>query len=360
MRALDQRRAATPAAGSGCARRCRRSPLRPRSAASCAKCSGPRSSKRAGPVEALAARADDDAVRDLFAADADPARAVAADGLDVGLVGLQLHGARCGCLLRCTEAAAELWSNYRFSPVSNRPAGGALKTVHKSAKLANVLYDIRGPVMDAARQMEEEGHKIIKLNIGNLAAFGFDAPDEILQDMIRNLPNSAGYSDQQGHVRARARRSCTTRSRRASRASTLDDIYLGNGASRTDRDGHATRCSTTATKCCCRRPTIRCGRPRVSLSGGTPVHYLCDEANGWMPDLDDIRAQDHAAHQGASSSSTRTTRPARCTPDELLQRDRRDRAPARPGRSSPTRSTTRSLYDGETHTVDRQRWPTTC
>ncbi|MFN7856245.1 MAG: hypothetical protein ACK5OA_06645, partial [Acidovorax sp.] len=78
-----------------------------------------------------------------------------------------------------------------------------MKTVQKSAKLANVCYDIRGPIMDAAKQMEEEGHKIIKLNIGNLAVFGFDSPEEIQQDMIRNLPNSAGYSDSKGIFAAR-------------------------------------------------------------------------------------------------------------------------------------------------------------
>lgn len=71
-----------------------------------------------------------------------------------------------------------LWSNYRFSQATT-PLGGILKTIQKSAKLANVCYDIRGPIMDRARQMEEEGHKIIKLNIGNLAVFGFDAPEEI-------------------------------------------------------------------------------------------------------------------------------------------------------------------------------------
>ena len=103
--------------------------------------------------------------------------------------------------MRC----GDLWSNYRFSPVKVRP-GGPLKTIPKSAKLANVLYDIRGPIMDAARQMEEEGHKIIKLNIGNLAVFGFDAPEEIQQDMIRNLPQLGGLLRQQGHLRARARR----------------------------------------------------------------------------------------------------------------------------------------------------------
>jgi len=78
-----------------------------------------------------------------------------------------------------------------------------LKTIQKSAKLANVLYDVRGPIVDAAKQMEDEGQKIIKLNIGNLAPFGFDAPEEIQQDMIRNLPNSAGYSDSKGIFAAR-------------------------------------------------------------------------------------------------------------------------------------------------------------
>ena len=73
-----------------------------------------------------------------------------------------------------------------------------MQVIQKSKKLANVCYDIRGPVLERAKQMEEEGHKIIKLNIGNLAAFVFDAPEEIQQDMIRNLPNSAGYSDSKG------------------------------------------------------------------------------------------------------------------------------------------------------------------
>jgi hypothetical protein len=105
-----------------------------------------------------------------------------------------------------------------------------MKTIHKSAKLANVCYDIRGPIMDAARQMEEEGHKIIKLNIGNLAVFGFDSPEEIQQDMIRNLPNSAGYSDSKGIFAARKAVMHETQ-KQGIRGVTLDDIYLGNGAS---------------------------------------------------------------------------------------------------------------------------------
>ena len=105
-----------------------------------------------------------------------------------------------------------------------------MKTVRKSDKLANVLYDIRGPIMDAARRMEEEGQKIIKLNIGNLGHFGFDAPEEIQRDIIRNLPNSAGYSDSKGIFAARKAVMHRTQ-QQGIHGVTLDDIYLGNGAS---------------------------------------------------------------------------------------------------------------------------------
>src|SRR5574343_1601622 len=104
------------------------------------------------------------------------------------------------------------------------------RTIHKSAKLNNVLYDVRGPIVEVARQMEEEGQKIIKLNIGNLAPFGFDAPEEIQQDMIRNLPNSAGYSDSKGIFSARKAVMHYTQ-QQGIKGVTLDDIYLGNGAS---------------------------------------------------------------------------------------------------------------------------------
>ena len=95
--------------------------------------------------------------------------------------------------------------------------GASFETLVKSSKLASVSYDIRGPVLDKARQMEEEGQKIIKLNIGNVAASGLMPPDEIVQDMIRNLPDAAGYTDSKGTAR-RAKPSCTTRSSRASKA----------------------------------------------------------------------------------------------------------------------------------------------
>jgi alanine-synthesizing transaminase len=164
-----------------------------------------------------------------------------------------------------------------------------LKPIQKSAKLANVCYDIRGPIMDRARQMEEDGHKIIKLNIGNLAVFGFDAPEEIQQDMIRNLPNSAGYSDSKGIFAARKAVMHETQ-KQGILGVTLDDIYLGNGAS--ELIVMATNgLLDDGDELLLPSPDYPLWTAAVSLSGGTPVHYRCDEANGWMPDLDDIRAK---------------------------------------------------------------------
>ena len=164
-----------------------------------------------------------------------------------------------------------------------------MKSIYKSAKLANVCYDIRGPIMDRARQMEEEGQKIIKLNIGNLAVFGFDAPEEIQQDMIRNLPNSAGYSDSKGIFAARKAVMHETQ-KQGIHGVTLDDIYLGNGASELIvmatngllDDGDDVLLPA---------PDYPLWTAAASLSGGTPVHYMCDESRGWMPNLDDIRAK---------------------------------------------------------------------
>ncbi len=164
-----------------------------------------------------------------------------------------------------------------------------MKPINKSAKLANVLYDVRGPIVEVAKQMEDEGQKIIKLNIGNLAPFGFDAPEEIQQDMIRNLPNASGYSDSKGIFSARKAVMHYTQ-QQGVQGVTLDDIYLGNGAS---------ELITMATNALLDdgdellvpSPDYPLWTAAVSLSGGKPVHYACDEANGWMPDLDDIRAK---------------------------------------------------------------------
>jgi alanine-synthesizing transaminase len=164
-----------------------------------------------------------------------------------------------------------------------------LKLLKKSAKLANVLYDIRGPIMDAAKQMEEEGQKIIKLNIGNLAVFGFDAPEEVQQDMIRNLPASAGYSDSKGIFAARKAVMHETQ-KQGIAGVTLDDIYLGNGAS------ELIAMSTNALlddgdELLLPAPDYPLWTAVASLSGGKPVHYMCEEENGWMPSLEDIRAK---------------------------------------------------------------------
>jgi alanine-synthesizing transaminase len=164
-----------------------------------------------------------------------------------------------------------------------------VKTITKSAKLANVCYDIRGPIMDRARQMEEDGHKVIKLNIGNLAVFGFDSPEEIQQDMIRNLPNSAGYSDSKGIFAARKAVMHSTQEQ-GIKGVTLDDIYLGNGAS--ELIVMATNALLdNGDEMLIPSPDYPLWTAAVSLSGGTPVHYTCQEANGWMPDITDIRAK---------------------------------------------------------------------
>ena len=164
-----------------------------------------------------------------------------------------------------------------------------MKTIQKSAKLVNVLYDVRGPIVDAARQMEDEGQKIIKLNIGNMAPFGFDPPEEIQQDMIRNLPNSAGYSDSKGIFAARKAVMHYTQQQGIADV-TLEDIYLGNGAS------ELIQMATNALlndgdELLVPSPDYPLWTAVTSLAGGKPVHYMCDEGNGWMPDLDDMRAK---------------------------------------------------------------------
>jgi alanine-synthesizing transaminase len=164
-----------------------------------------------------------------------------------------------------------------------------LNPIAKSRKLANVCYDIRGPVLDKAREMEEEGQKIIKLNIGNLAVFGLEPPDEIVQDMIRNLPHSAAYTDSKGLFAPRKAVVHYTQQKRVTGV-TVDDVYLGNGASELIvmsvnallNDGDEVLVPA---------PDYPLWTAAVSLSGGTPRHYLCDEGSGWLPDIEDIKAK---------------------------------------------------------------------
>ena len=162
-----------------------------------------------------------------------------------------------------------------------------MKPIAKSSKLANVCYDIRGPVLDKARQMEDEGQKIIKLNIGNIAAFGLEPPDEIVQDMIRNMPHTAGYTDSKGLFAPRKAVVHYTQEKNI-RGVTVDDVYLGNGASELIvmslnallDDGDEVLLPS---------PDYPLYTAAVALSGGTPVHYVCDEQSGWLPDIEDIK-----------------------------------------------------------------------
>ncbi|CAH2803819.1 MAG: Alanine transaminase (EC [uncultured Caballeronia sp.] len=161
-----------------------------------------------------------------------------------------------------------------------------MKPILKSNKLQNVCYDIRGPMLEHAKRLEDEGHRIIKLNIGNLASFSFDAPDEIIQDMIRNLPTSSGYSDSKGVFAARKAIMHYSQQKGVAGVE-LDDINISNGASELIvmamqgllNDGDEVLLPA---------PDYPLWTAAVSLSAGTPVHYLCDESADWMPDLDDL------------------------------------------------------------------------
>ncbi len=159
-------------------------------------------------------------------------------------------------------------------------------TIQKSAKLSNVCYDIRGPVLDKARQMEEEGQKIIKLNIGNLAVFGLEPPDEIVQDMIRNLPQAAGYTDSKGLFAPRKSIVHYTQQKNIAGV-TVDDVYLGNGASELITMA-MNALLNVGDEVLVPAPDYPLWTASVSLSGGTPIHYMCDEQADWTPDIADI------------------------------------------------------------------------
>ena len=162
-----------------------------------------------------------------------------------------------------------------------------MRPILKSNKLDDVCYEIRGPALDKCKQMEEEGHKIIKLNIGNLAVFGFDPPDEIVHDMIVNMHGAAGYTDSKGMFAPRKAVMHYTQSKNISGV-TIEDIYLGNGASELivmAMNGLLNNGDEVLVPA----PDYPLWTAAVSLSGGNPVHYICDEQAGWYPDIDDMR-----------------------------------------------------------------------
>lgn len=159
----------------------------------------------------------------------------------------------------------------------------------KSDKLANVFYDLRGPVLQAAKRMEEEGHRILKLNIGNPKPFGLDAPEEIIQDVIYNLPDSEGYSDSKGLFSARKAIMQYAQQKNIANVG-IEDIIVGNGVSELivlSLQGLLNNGDEVLVPA----PDYPLWTGAVVLSGGRPVHYTCDEGAGWMPDLDDMRAK---------------------------------------------------------------------
>jgi alanine-synthesizing transaminase len=164
-----------------------------------------------------------------------------------------------------------------------------MTTVYQSDKLGNVCYDIRGPVLEVAKQLEEEGHQILKLNIGNPAAFGFNAPDEILHDVIHNLSAAQGYCDSKGLFSAR--KAIMQECQRLNvRNIEIDDIYLGNGVSELITMAMQALLNN-GDEVLVPAPDYPLWTAAVSLSGGTAVHYVCDEQADWFPDIADIESR---------------------------------------------------------------------
>lgn len=162
-----------------------------------------------------------------------------------------------------------------------------MRPITKSQKLNDVCYDIRGPVLEKAKQMEEEGHKIIKLNIGNLAVFNFDPPDEIVHDMILNMHNAAGYTDSKGLFAPRKAIMHYCQEKKI-HGVTMEDIYIGNGVSELIVMA-MNALLNSGDEVLVPAPDYPLWTAAVSLSGGTPVHYVCDESADWNPDIDDIK-----------------------------------------------------------------------
>lgn len=164
-----------------------------------------------------------------------------------------------------------------------------MRPLMQSLKLQDVCYEIRGPVASEAKRMEDEGYRILKLNIGNPAPFGFEAPTDILVDVIANLPRSQGYSDSKGILSAR-RAVVHYYEHKAIRGVKVDDIYLGNGVSELITMtmqalvNHGDEVLIPS-------PDYPLWTAAVALAGGTPVHYHCDEQADWSPDINDMRAK---------------------------------------------------------------------
>ena len=231
-----------------------------------------------------------------------------------------------------------------------------MRRIVQSKKLQHVRYDVRGPILVEAQRLEAEGHKILKLNIGNTAPFGFEAPEAIVADMIHNLPDSQGYADSRGIYSARTAVAQYYQSHGLTDTG-VDDVYIGNGVSELITmvlqafvdDGNEVLVPA---------PDYPLWTGAVSLSGGTPVHYRCDEGNGWNPDLEDIEAKitenTHALVIINPNNPTGAVYPRRPS-------GRSSTSPAATSSSSwPTRSTRRSSSTTPCTTTPRPSPATTC
>ncbi len=164
-----------------------------------------------------------------------------------------------------------------------------MRPILQSDKLRDVRYDVRGPILEEALRLESEGHRVMKLNIGNPAPFGFDAPESILVDMVRHLPTSQGYSDSRGIFEARTAVAGFYQAEGLTDV-TVDDVFIGNGVSEMISmvmqalvdDGDEILVPA---------PDYPLWTASITLAGGRAVHYLCDEGNGWNPDLSDIESR---------------------------------------------------------------------
>ena len=164
-----------------------------------------------------------------------------------------------------------------------------MKTIKKSSKLDQVCYDIRGPVLDEAKLLEDAGHHILKLNVGNPAPFGFEAPDDIVKDVIRQLPHAQGYSDSLGLYSARVAVMQYYQQRGLLNVG-VDDIFIGNGVSELITMSMQALLNNDD-EVLIPAPDYPLWTASVFLSGGKAVHYICDEQSDWFPSIDDIKAK---------------------------------------------------------------------
>jgi alanine-synthesizing transaminase len=164
-----------------------------------------------------------------------------------------------------------------------------MRSISRSNKLKGICYDIRGPVLEEAKRLEEDGHKILKLNIGNPAPFGFDAPDDILKDVIHNLPTAQGYGPSNGLYSAKVAIHQYYQSFGLLNNS-VDDIYIGNGVSELIVMAMQALLNE-GDEILVPSPDYPLWTAAVKLAGGNAVHYICDESAGWQPDLNDIKAK---------------------------------------------------------------------